>query len=295
LESVSNKGEIAVIGDLHSSWDDGDVRYFNGAGYELLLFVGDLGGTVLKDGLRIARSMSRLGTPALVMPGNNDVEHYPQFGAEFTLQRGLIDLMNDSDLAPSSMLRKASGRVYTAGYSSHPLRVGEVDLTILAGRPFAMGGGELSFPEALRTSFGVDSLDESVARLEALVDATQTEHIVFLAHNGPSGVGAEHDAPWGRDFQAEPADWGDRDLEIAVSRARRRHRVLAVVAGHMHWALRGGGNRRWKLEHEGILYLNPARVPRIVDSPSGAVRHHIALTICASGASAEERLVRLDE
>jgi uncharacterized protein (TIGR04168 family) len=285
--------QIGILGDLHSSWDDADVAYFNRTSYDLLLFVGDLGGTVRRDGLRIVRSMSRLRIPALVMPGNSDVEHYPRFAAEFALQRGLIHLMNEPDLAPNSGLRHATGNVAACGYSVHPMKLGELELSIVAGRPFARGGSELSFPEAIREHFGVTSLDDSTARLEALVDGIATEYVVFLGHNGPAGLGGERDALWGCDFRPEAGDWGDRDLAVAVERARQQNRrVLAVVAGHMHWSLRGGGSRRWQMERDGVLYVNPARVPRLVDEQTGLARHHVALTLTPEGAEAEERCTR---
>jgi uncharacterized protein (TIGR04168 family) len=295
VDALPVSPQIAVVGDLHSWWDDEDVRWFNRSAYEQMLVVGDLGGTVRKDGLRIVRSMSRLRIPALVFPGNNDVEHYSGFDAEFTVQRGLIDLMNEPELAPNSGLRHATGRVSTCGFSLHPMKIGALEITVVAGRPFARGGGVLSFPEAVREHFGIGSVEESTERLEALVDAIQTEHVVFLAHNGPTGLGVERDALWGRDFDPRAGDWGDGDLRAAIDRARRTRRVLAVVAGHMHWSLRGGGTRRWQHEHEGTLYVNAARVPRLVDTDAGLLRYHVALTLTKDRAFAEERAVALGD
>jgi hypothetical protein len=47
----------------------------------------------------------------------------------------------------------------------------------------------------------------------------------------------------------------------------------------MHWRLRNGGQRRFQEERDGILYVNCAQVPRIIDSREGTARHHIALGI----------------
>ena len=41
--SAKSGDRIALIGDLHSSWDETDVAYFNRSDYALLLFTGDLG------------------------------------------------------------------------------------------------------------------------------------------------------------------------------------------------------------------------------------------------------------
>ena len=61
-----------------------------------------------------------------------------------------------------------------------------------------------------------------------------------------------------------------------------------VLAGHMHWKLHGGGERRWQLERDGTLYVNAARVPRIVRSQQRTLHHHIALRLTKSGAQARE-------
>jgi uncharacterized protein (TIGR04168 family) len=287
---------IALLGDLHSAWDLHDVEYFNASRYELLLMVGDLGGSRARDGMRIASSLAQLTKRTLVMPGNNDVDEYARIAAELTYRRGQTDLLEDllSDPAePPEPAPEHSAR--TCGYSLHPVRVSGFDLTVIAARPFAMGGAELSFPDALERSFGVRSMAESTERLRALVDSTNTEHLVFLAHNGPTGLGAQRDDIWGRDFHPDAGDWGDPDLREAITHARaRKQKPLAVIAGHMHSPLRAGGQRRWQLQHDGILYVNPARVPRLFDAPQGRVRHHVALELSPDGARAHEVLIPAD-
>ena len=56
--------EIAILGDLHGSWDDLDADYFNRSDYAMLLFTGDLGSGTANNGLAIARSIGRLSKPA---------------------------------------------------------------------------------------------------------------------------------------------------------------------------------------------------------------------------------------
>ena len=91
------------------------------------------------------------------------------------------------------------------------------------------------------------------------------ERIVVLAHDGPKGLGAARDAIFGCDFRAEAGDWGDSDLAIALDRALDAGRpVVAVVAGHMHHALRGGGTRAWQATRRGVLHVNAA-VPRVTE------------------------------
>jgi uncharacterized protein (TIGR04168 family) len=141
----------------------------------------------------------------------------------------------------------------------------------------------------------VTTLQQSIERLRTLVDAVTTEHVVFLAHNGPTGLGAHANDIWGRDFHPDAGDWGDADLRAAIDHALMLGlRVLAVVAGHMHWGRRehAAEQRRWQVRSGGVLYLNAARVPRIFQRAGGvSVRHHVRLTLNRDAASAEEVLV----
>jgi hypothetical protein len=60
----------------------------------------------------------------------------------------------------------------------------------------------------------------------------------------------------------------------------------------MHLSLRGREEERTWLHREvGTLYVNPARVPRIGSGDAGEWYHHVALTLRAEGAEAEEIFV----
>ncbi len=283
---------IALIGDLHGSWDDWDARYFNHSEYALLLFTGDLGSGTRDDGVRVARSIGRLARPTLVMPGNNDADHLPEIAAEIGHQRGLSALRKLGAGTGGS----ASGAVSLCGYSLHPLELSGRAITLLAARPYALGGNELSFPERLAGRHGIASMAASAERLCELVERAPSDELVVLAHNGPTGLGDAATDLWGCDFRAEEGDWGDEDLAQALVRARQLgKRVLAVVAGHMHSRTREGRPRTWQLERDGTLYVNPARVPRIFEDERGTEHHHVVLEIGAQGVLAREMLVREPE
>lgn len=286
---MSSPVRIGVLGDLHGFWDDWDARYFSATDYDLLLFTGDLGSGTGNNGVRIARSIGRLDKRALVMPGNNDADSALQIGAELRHQRGLLALRKLVGRA----LGASAGHVHLAGYSLHPFTFGERVITVLAARPYARGGSELSSPEHLRESFGIESPDDSRQRLRTLVEQAVSDELVILAHNGPHGLGAAAIDLWGRDFTPEEGDWGDTDLADAIAHARSRNkRVLAVVAGHMHLDTRDGRRRTWQLQRDGTLYVNAAHVPRIYENPSGKFRHHVVLELVGSEARAREVLVR---
>lgn len=279
---------IALIGDLHSAWDDRDAAYFSQSDYRNILITGDLGNSGRRNGVKIATSLARIERDTLVMPGNNDVEDYAAIVAELHYQAGRSELLAGLlSSRRSSDLRKH--RVQICGYSVHPISLENLEVTVIAARPFAMGGNQLSFANALSDLFDVNSLEDSSRRLKALVDAAETEHLVFLAHNGPRGLGHEPHSPFGRDFHPDAGDWGDVDLEEAVAYSRSRgHKVLAVVAGHMHWSTRVGGERTWRVERDGVLYINAARVPRHAREGQTLRRHHLALTLTSERASVEE-------
>lgn len=279
---------IALVGDLHAAWDDADAAYFGSSDYRQILVTGDLGNSAGGNGVKIAQSLSRIARDTLVMPGNNDARDYAAIVAELHYQAGRSDLLAG---LVSSRRGTALGRyrVQICGYSLHPMRYGDFEVTLVAGRPFAMGGSDFSFRREVHDNFHVDSIEASTELLKSLVDDVETEHVVFLAHNGPSGLGDSRESAFGRDFHPDAGDWGDRDLAEAIAYAKQRgHKVLCVLAGHMHWSLRGGGRRTWHVQQDGVLYVNAACVPRHVRHAQSTRRHHLALTLTPEGASFEE-------
>jgi uncharacterized protein (TIGR04168 family) len=272
---------IGVVGDIHRHWGDEDLAYFDGAGLDHVLFVGDLGGYALKGAVVVAESIARMTTPSLVVPGNHDGANLGQLVGEVVGSRVLVRGFSPGHGRRRDRLASALGGVPLGGYSSHTLG----DSTLICGRPHSMGGPSLSFTPLMRARFGVSTLDESAARLRALVDAAPTSDLVFLSHNGPTGLGDRRDAIWGCDFKATEGDFGDPDLRAAVDHARESgRRVVAVVAGHMHRTLRGGGRRRWTVQEQETLMINAAEVPRVRQGR----RHHLRLTIEDGVASAED-------
>lgn len=275
---------FAVIGDVHTHFDATDVRQLDAAGYDLVLFVGDLAG-YLDPGHEVARQIATLRTPALVLPGNHDGVSLPHLAAEIFDWRPARRVLELDQGRRCAALADALGPVPLVGYSLHDVEVGGVAVTLIAARPHSFGGPRLAFGRHLRRWYGVDSLEGSAERLKRLVETARHDDLVFLAHNGPTGLGARRDSIWGCDFRAEEGDFGDPDLREAVAHARALgRRVRAVVAGHMHHALKGGGQRIWRVVRDDTLYVNAARVPRM----DGERRHHVAVTLGDSQTEAEQ-------
>lgn len=296
IAGIFGRVRIGVIGDVHLAFDDVDARLLDEQGYDAILFVGDLAGYSHKGGLEVARSIARLRTPALVVPGNHDAANALQMAAEVLEADVLLPLLNRGQRARERELASALGPARVAGYSVHTLETERGPLDVIAGRPHSAGGAHLAFRPYLAEAFGVTDMEASARKLCALVDESRAEDLVFLAHNGPSGLGARRDDIWGCDFRKSEGDFGDPDLREAIDHARARgKRVRAVVAGHMHHGLKGGGRRRWIVEKDGVLYVNAARVPRVFSRAGRLWRHHVELVVGADRVTVREVLLETPE
>ena len=152
-----------------------------------------------------------------------------------------------------------------------------------------MGGPTLSFQPYMQRRYGIANLDQSAERLRQCVDQTQSDRLIFLAHNGPCGLSQTPTDIWGRDFGPADGDYdfGDPDLEQAIAYAKGRDKeVLAVIAGHLHRQTKSGKQRQWLVEKDGTKYINAAHVPRIVEQDSQVLRHHVRLVVVGRRPSA---------
>ncbi|GAB0491989.1 hypothetical protein MMPV_003247 [Pyropia vietnamensis] len=151
-----------------------------------------------------------------------------------------------------------------------------------------------------------------------------TSTLLFLSHNGPTGLGADRAAPCGKDWGAHPGgDYGDADLRAGVNAARAAGaRVPLVAFGHMHERLaqgagwrrmvvvepdhpaggntsasgNGGGGGQTEGEEEGerarreTVFLNAAVVPRVMmhgngDSVEDSLHHFMLVELRQEGGS----------
>lgn len=277
---------LAIVGDVHGCWVDADTEYFNAGHYDAVIFVGDL--PPLIGSLPTARRLAALRVPAFLIPGNHDATSALQFLAELNHKTSLAALLSFGQARRESRLRLALGGVKMLGYSLDLLGSGDKPLGLIAARPYSMGGDRLYYQAHLKRRFGVISFDDSIIKLRQLVDAAPQD-IIFLSHNGPAGLGAARDDIWGCDFRSSGGDFGDPDLRVAIDYAKTRGKTVhAVLAGHMHHRLKRGGERRcWQITQDGVLYINAARVPRIRRRAEGQPRHHVAVTLDASGIHAQ--------
>lgn len=283
---------IAIIGDIHNQFSVVDVDYFNQSKYDLLLCVGDLGQISGGKGYEAARLLSGIQKPLLFIPGNHDTVTPWQLLAEIWQSAWLARLTVVGQARRAARLQQYLGAATWCGYSTHSYVIRGFAFDVIAARPFSMGGPLLSFLPHLRKHYGVNSLTASAALLRTKIDAAQSKNLIFLAHNGPSGLGSARESIWGCDFRPEAGDFGDPDLQEAIAYAQAQgHRVRAVVAGHMHHHLKGGGQRQWLRREEDTLYINAARVPRVFTQAGEEKRHHIELLWGQDHIDAQEVLI----
>jgi uncharacterized protein (TIGR04168 family) len=288
---MTNKVRIAIIGDVHQEFDLMDIQYFNGSGYDLLLFVGDLSNlNTSSQSLKMAADLSKLRKPALFIPGNHDVHNVFQIISEILQLSWLMRFTGIRHRKHHYKLMDELAPVEFGGFSNHPYSFNGISIDVIAARPYAMGGSSLSFTPLLKQVFHLKTLDESSRLLMKQVDSTVSDNLIFLAHNGPYGLSDSPTGIWGCDFDPAFGDFGDRDLTDAIDYAKSQgKRILAVIAGHMHlqtylgpkplWKRRGapGPLRPWLVEKAGVKYVNAALVPRIYQKEGETVHHHICL------------------
>jgi uncharacterized protein (TIGR04168 family) len=258
--------DVAVLGDLHGDFslrEDGPAL----EQYQLILSTGDLTPNSGRDrfdvALRLARELAELR--AYTILGNHD---------------GPSGFTGRSFPKSFLQLEEALGPFHAA---MRVIELPELGLSLVGARPLSMGGDDLKY---VPPGTGDRTMADWADALTALLLSARGERIVVLAHDGPKGLGAARDAIFGCDFRAEAGDWGDTDLQVALGRALDAGRpVVAVIAGHMHHALRGGGERTWQVRHRGVLHVNAAIVPRV----TAQGRAHVVVTIDGRDASASVR------
>jgi uncharacterized protein (TIGR04168 family) len=302
---MTDSVNIGIIGDIHLAFDEWDVRFFNGSKYDLLLFVGDLSDLWRPtDSLVIAEMVSKLRKPALLIPGNHDVHNVFQLIAEVLHSRGLAKL---SGLFHNGYHERLASRLFPvvmSGYGIHSFNCGNIQFEVITSRPYAMGGSALSFAPLLANQYRVRNLDESIGLLCRQVDATSSNNLFFLAHNGPAGLGDGPTDIWGCDFDPSIGDFGDKDLAIAVEYAQSKGKhIIAVIAGHMHqqtylgpkpiWQRKGkpGPKRPYHIEKDGVQYINAGCVPRIFQQGSKTIHHHIQISFTDNDVEIQEMFI----
>lgn len=263
-KTQSKPVKIAVVGDIHDQWDVEDGMALKHLGVDLVLFVGDFG----NESVEVVKTIASLDIPKAAVMGNHDAWYS---ATEWGRKKCPYDRTKEDWVQKQLDLLGA----VQVGYSK--LDFPQWNLTVVGGRPFTWGGPEWRFAEICQERYGVSSLDDSADKIVKAVKNANCDNIIFLGHNGPSGLGDRAEDPCGKDWHPIGGDFGDPDLAAAISQTLNMNKTVSLVAfGHMHRTLR----HTKKLERkavfkspEGTIYLNAANVPRIVQENGVKLRN----------------------
>lgn len=276
---------IAVVGDVHHQWDPVDASALQSLGVDLVLFVGDFG----NESVETVQAIASLDLPKAAVFGNHDAwysatdwgrKKCPYDRAQEDWVQEQIDLLGPADV----------------GYGKRDFP--GFHLSVVGGRPFSWGGPVWKYADFYQQWFGVPDLATSTARILAAAAQTAYETVIFLGHNGPAGLGSRPEDPCGKDWQPIGGDHGDPDLQAAIAATRAAGKGVPLVAfGHMHHQLRHTQDYLRKsvyVDDQGTVYLNAARVPRIVKQGS-RVLHNFSLVTLEAAQVTEVSLVWIDQ
>ncbi|MBW4593570.1 MAG: TIGR04168 family protein [Brasilonema angustatum HA4187-MV1] len=273
--------KIAVVGDVHDQWEEEDGIALKHLGIDLVLFVGDFG----NESVEVVRAIACLDIPKAAVMGNHDAWYtatewgrkkcpYDRTKEDWVQQQ--LDLLGESQI----------------GYGK--LDFPDLNLTVVGGRPFSWGGSEWKYSDFYQQWYGVTSFEESTTRIVSAVKSAAYQTIIFIGHNGPTGLGDRPEDPCGKDWHPIGGDFGDPDLAEAISQTITTGKIIPLVTfGHMHHSLRHTKKeprKRIFRSPEGIVYLNAASVPRIVEHGSHKQRN-FSIVLLEDGVVSQVSLV----
>ncbi|MBF2064806.1 MAG: TIGR04168 family protein [Calothrix sp. C42_A2020_038] len=262
--------KIAVVGDVHDQWEEEDQIALHTLGVDLVLFVGDFG----NESVDVVRRVASLDIPKAVVMGNHDAWYS---ATEWGRKKCPYDRTKEDWVQEQLDLL---GETHV-GYSK--LDFPQFNLTVVGGRPFSWGGPDMKFADICKQRYNVMTLEESASRIFESVKSADYKTIIFVGHNGPSGLGDRPEDPCGKDWHPVGGDFGDPDFAEVISQAITAGKTIPLVTfGHMHHSLRHTKKvirKRIFRSPEGIIYLNAAAVPRVIDTNTGKQRNFSIVNI----------------
>jgi uncharacterized protein (TIGR04168 family) len=275
--------KIAVVGDVHDQWQQEDGIALKHLGVDLVLFVGDFG----NESVDVVRAIASVDIPKATVLGNHDAWYsatdwgrkkcpYDRTKEDWVQQQ--LDLLDETHVG--------------YGHLDFP----DLSLTVVGGRPFSWGGSEWKYSDFYQERYGIKSFEESTARIVAEVESAAYRTIIFVGHNGPTGLGNRPEDPCGKDWNPLGGDFGDPDLAEAISQTLSTGKTVPLIAfGHMHHSLRH--TKKIQRKHifrnpDGTIYLNAASVPRIVGEGS-ETRRNFSIVLMEEHAVSQASLIWL--
>ncbi|ACB49439.1 metallophosphoesterase [Crocosphaera subtropica ATCC 51142] len=255
---------IAVVGDVHDQWEQADNDALEQLNIDLILFVGDFG----NESVPVVRKISEVSIPKAVIMGNHDA----WYTASAWGRKQCPYNRQQEDWLEKQL--ELLGEIHI-GYSK--LDFPQFNLSVVGSRPYSWGGPEWKNKSFLRDRYQVSNFAESTAKIMAAVQETSETNIIFLGHNGPTGLGQHPEAICGKDWQPLGGDHGDPDFAQAIAQTYDLGKKIPLVTfGHMHHRLRHTRSQlrtRLVTNEQGTVYLNAACVPRIIEENGQKLRN----------------------
>lgn len=273
--------KIVVVGDVHDQWEAEDGVALKHLGVDLVLFVGDFG----NESLEVVRAIASLDIPKAAVFGNHDAWYT---ATEWGRSQCPYDRQQENRVQQQLDLM---GEAHV-GYGKRDFP--ELGVTVVGGRPFTWGGPDWKYPDFYSEWFGVENFAESTRRIATAAAEADCESLIFLGHTGPTGLGDAPEDPCGRDWKPLGGDFGDPDFGDAIAQTRAAGKQIPLVTfGHMHHNLRHTKKvlrKSVEVSAEGTVYLNAARVPRIVEEGRRRLRN-FSVVLLEGGIVSEVSLV----
>ncbi|KAK4391436.1 hypothetical protein Sango_1921400 [Sesamum angolense] len=303
---MANSARIAIVGDVHDDWSlEEDTKALQLLKPDLVMFTGrcsvphllcDFG----NENVDLVESISKLDFSKAIILGNHDAWNTQKFSArEKDAVQLQLEFLGDEHVGygridfPNLKLSIVGGRPFSCG-GEHLFRkklltastcscIMDMNLDMVArGTEVGPNSGHINvtcwfcdrdsryprrncFPR-----YGVHNMDESAKMIYEAALGTPADHsIIFLAHNGPSGLGSN----WMISVEGigflEPETMGILTTKLQIK---------LVVFGHMHKNLAYGQGLRKMIAigDDNIIYLNGAVVPRV--KPMGKEQANYAMS-----------------
>lgn len=261
---------IAVVGDVHDSWDADDTPALKHLGVDLVLLVGDFG----NESVETVKAIASLDIPKAAIMGNHDAWYS---ASDWGRKKCPYDRQKEDWVQQQLDLLGAAH----VGYDK--LDFPDLDLTVVGSRPFSWGGQTWKNAGFYSERYGVNNFGESTAKIVAAASRANHNTVIFVGHCGPLGLGDAAEDPCGKDWSPIGGDYGDPDFAGAIAQTQKLGKTIPLVAfGHMHHQLRHTKQQLRRMVHaspEGTVYLNAASVPRIIQTDIGRLRNFFLVSL----------------
>jgi uncharacterized protein (TIGR04168 family) len=274
---------IAVVGDVHGLWEHEDAIALDRLGVDLVLFVGDFG----NEAVEVVRQIAAVKTPKAAIMGNHDAWYT---ASSWGRQKAPYNR------ATEDRVQQQLDLLGEAHVGFDKLNFSQFALSVVGSRPFSWGGSTWRNSQFYRERYGINNFAESTQQIVESAKNTAYDTLLFIAHNGPDGLGNKTESICGRDWKLEGGDYGDPDLTEAIARVRDLGKSIPLVTfGHMHHELKNPRGKRRNIVRvkDRTVYFNAACVPRIVRDSEGDKRSFSLVTL-RHGIVQEISLIWLD-